>query len=403
MTCPLCQSQNNKKELFIAKNVFISSGKLDKNPTSINNYKHINNIKIWGGGYCKGNNTITLQQCLECGYIFNSNFNLQEISKEYQNKGYFSRKIVSKTMSNTIKIIKNKCLKYIDKNTVCLEIAPGSGDMVNALVNDVNFIYTIDPSLISLEIDHVKNITHIQGFFDINILKNKLQHKINFIIFRHLLEHINTPLDFLHNVIKLLDNNNLIYIEVPNINEIFKHKRFYEIFNDHCGYYQKNTLINIMQSLGCHFIDEITLFREQHMGLFFQKKSNNQIHKKLSFKIFNQNISIFFQKNIKKLNDFLKDYENIAIYGSGAHGNSIVTFLKNPEKIKKCFDLDTRKQGMYLQNSSIPIQEPNIKNFQNIEIIVIAAPLYEEEIIYSLRNKGYINHIIATEKEIKLL
>ncbi|MDX2397851.1 sugar transferase [Campylobacter hepaticus] len=50
MTCPLCQSQNNKKELFIAKNVFISSGKLDKNPTSINNYKHINNIKIGGGG-----------------------------------------------------------------------------------------------------------------------------------------------------------------------------------------------------------------------------------------------------------------------------------------------------------------------------------------------------------------
>lgn len=53
MTCPLCQSQNNKKELFIAKNVFISSGKLDKNPTSINNYKHINNIKIWGGDIAK--------------------------------------------------------------------------------------------------------------------------------------------------------------------------------------------------------------------------------------------------------------------------------------------------------------------------------------------------------------
>lgn len=58
---------------------------------------------------------------------------------------------------------------------------------------------------------------------------------------------------------------------------------------------------------------------------------------------------------------------------------------------------------MYLQNSSIIIQEPNIENFKDIEIIVIAAPLYEEEIINSLREKEYKGGIIATEKEIKLI
>ncbi|HEC2671243.1 TPA: SAM-dependent methyltransferase, partial [Campylobacter jejuni] len=71
-------------------------------------------------------------------------------------------------------------------------------------------------------------------------------------------------------------------------------------------------------------------------------------------------------------------------------------------KIKKCFDLDVRKQGMYLQNSSIIIQEPNIKNFKDLEAIIIAAPLYEEEIIKSLREKGYKGDIIATEKNILL-
>ncbi|ELH2216363.1 class I SAM-dependent methyltransferase, partial [Campylobacter jejuni] len=34
-------------------------------------------------------------------------------------------------MNNTIKLIKENCLKYINKNSTCLEIAPGSGDMVN--------------------------------------------------------------------------------------------------------------------------------------------------------------------------------------------------------------------------------------------------------------------------------
>lgn len=53
-------------------------------------------------------------------------------------------------MSANIKTIKDKCLKYIDKNSTCLEAAPGSRDMVNALAHEVKFIYTVDPSLVSL-------------------------------------------------------------------------------------------------------------------------------------------------------------------------------------------------------------------------------------------------------------
>ncbi|HEB9328851.1 TPA: class I SAM-dependent methyltransferase [Campylobacter coli] len=401
MHCPLCQNKNSQKELFKISNVFTSSSKLDQNLTQIQTLNDYN--KYSTKRYCRDDNTITLTQCQNCGYIYNSSFDLDKISKEYQSKGYFSRKIVSKSMGNNIKIIKDKCLKYIDKSSTCLEVAPGSGDMVNALAHEVKFIYTIDPSLVSLEIENVNNLKHIQGFFNYDIVKNKLEHKIDFIIFRHLLEHINTPLDFLKNIVKILENNGIIYIEVPNIEEFIKHGRFYEIFNDHCGYYQKNVLINILQTLGCEFIDEIFLYREQHMGLFFKKNINTLNINKLKFELFDENISSSFEKNIKKINSFLSNYLNIAIYGSGAHGNSIVTFIDNPEKIKKCFDLDTRKQGMYLQNSSIIIQEPNVDNFKDVEAIIIAAPLYEEEIIKFLGEKGYKGDIIATEKEIKMI
>ncbi|EAH7716235.1 SAM-dependent methyltransferase, partial [Campylobacter jejuni] len=135
----------------------------------------------------------------------------------------------------------------------------------------------------------------------------------------------------------------------------------------------------------------------------FRKNTNICDINKLNFKLFDKNIYTLFQENIRKLNNLLHDYNNIAIYGSGAHGNTIITFIDNSEKIKKCFDLDIRKQGMYLQNSSIIIQEPNIENFKDLEAIIIAAPLYEEEIIRSLREKGYKGDIIATEKELKII
>lgn len=49
---------------------------------------------MMGGGYCKGSNTITFIQCQD---FYNSIFDLNKFSKEYQSEGYFSRKIVSKS------------------------------------------------------------------------------------------------------------------------------------------------------------------------------------------------------------------------------------------------------------------------------------------------------------------
>ena len=363
-------------------------------------------IMQWGGGgqkqYCLGTSTITLIQCPKCSYIFNSTFDLEAIAKEYQSQGYYSRKIVSKVMNENIQSIKNTILRYINQDSVCLEIAPGSGDMVLALIDFVKYFYTVDPSLVSLEFEKANNLQHIQAFFNYKTIKETLQHKVNFILFRHLLEHINTPLNFLKDVVDLVENNGIIYIEVPNIEEFIKHKRFYEIFNDHCGYYQKNTLINTLENLGCTFLDEIFLYRGQHMGLFFQKKENPNIKKQCDFIIY-PNLNNLFNENIILLNQLIQPYKNIAIYGAGAHGNTIATFLsqENLQNIKKCFDLDKRKQGQYLQNSAIQIVEPNKQNFTDIDCIIIAAPLYEEEVQHSLRERGFKGNIILTEKEIK--
>lgn len=252
-----------KKEIFKTTNAFTSTVKFDLN--NLNN----NLINKKKRGYCEGSEIINLIQCQKYGYVFNSAFNSNKILQEYQNKTYLSRKIVSKSMSNTIKSIKESCLKYINKNTVCLEIAPGSGDIVNALIHDVKFMYTIDPSIISLEIENINNLKHIQGFFDYDILKTILKYEVDLIIFRHLLEHINTPLVFLNNVKKLLKNGGLVYIEIPNFSKSVQYSRFYDIYNDHCGYYSKSTIINAMLKLDFTLLEDIFLHNGNILGINF--------------------------------------------------------------------------------------------------------------------------------------
>lgn len=389
MTCPLCNENINDKVLFQTK-CHISAGKLNNIPL-----EYLENYEKKRGGLTN----ISLVQCNNCGYVYNKNFNFELIKKEYTSNNYFSRKIISNSMSDIIKNLRDKILSFNKKNY--LEIAPGSGDLAASLAINANAYYTIDPSIVSLEIQRIDNIFHIQNFFDYNLIKNKFKHNIDFIIFRHLLEHIDKPYIFLQDICKIANNNTIIYIEVPNLTEILKHNRFYEFFNDHCGYYQKNTLVNTMNIFGFTLFDEIYPYREQHMGLFF-KKNETICESKHPIQLYE---NFHFEFYINKLNEMLLNYKNIAIYGAGAHGNSLINFLsnKNKQKIQKCFDLDERKQGKFLQFSNAEIEKPNIENLKNIDCIVIAAPLYEQEIIKYLRNSGYNKDIIATETEIKIL
>ncbi|HEF1386138.1 TPA: class I SAM-dependent methyltransferase, partial [Campylobacter jejuni] len=171
-----------------------------------------------------------------------------------------------------------------------------------------------------------------------------------------------------------------------------------------CGYYSKNTIINVMLKLNFTLLEDIILHNGDILGLIFKKELSKPQNILYPIELFD-NTAEKFSLNIQKLNNLLNNYNSIGIYGAGSQGCSLPCYINqaNCIKIKKCFDLDTRKQGMYLQNSSIIIQEPNIENFKDLEAIIIVAPLYEEEIIKSLREKGYKGDIITTEKELKII
>lgn len=277
-----------------------------------------------------------------------------------------------------------------------IEIAPGSGDLACSLAKDCEFLYTIDPSYVSLDFTATNNHLHIQSFFTLNAIRKHIKHDIKCIIFRHLLEHIDTPREFLEDVVSLVAQDGIIYIEVPNTLEFFENKRFYEVFHDHCGYYQESPLIYILNKLGCTHVETIMLYGKQHLGLFFKKMQTSVANNKPI--IMPQSINTSMQQAIQNLNNKLSKYNNIALYGAGAHANSLLSFLSLENKlcILCCYDLDERKIDKYLQHSNIVIKKPCKTQYENIDCILIAAPLYESEILSFLRKDGFRKDIIQS-------
>lgn len=397
--CPLCDKNAKFKDIFFKDRVFASGDVFE-----------FKALKYFGEqDYARGNCIMDLKQCCECGYIYNFAFNNDKMMKVYSSDTYYQQKNFTPRLNETLLNIKEKIQSHANKEDVFLEIAPGLCDLFLALAKESKFIYSVDPSPMTSLVNKLENVIHIKDFFNAAKLKRNIKHEINFIIFRHLLEHIENPRFFLKEVVEFLKIGGKIYIEVPNTLEIFEHKKFYELFHDHCGFFQKNTLINIMGDLGCKLIDEHFLYDEQWIGLFFEKTSENKpTH--LSFKIFEE--EDYFTESIKQLNNYLSDYKNIALMGGGIHSNTIIEFItqENLKNIKICFDLNPEKQGRYLQNSEIQISSTNRCNLEKIDCILMCMSLHEKKVfeneILDFIKSGLapnLKAVILTAKEIKLI
>lgn len=384
--CPLCNSNIFTKTLFKKNNVFISVGKIDNVPDEQSNFGEIELI-----------------QCKKCGYIFNDAFNLEKMNSEYNSNNYVLKKIVSPEMSKNLNNLKEEILKHTTSESVVVEIGCGDGSLACAIVQRVKHVYTVDPSIESINITNIGNITHINDYYSFDKVSSIIGTKVDIIILRHLLEHISKPFEFLNEINSLLKDNGIIYIEVPNVEEIIKSGRFYDVFHDHFGYFSQEVLVNYFARLGLSLKQTANLFNEQHLGLFFIK-NNKKVGLSKSVKLYSNSITTKFLKNVKEINKAISQKDNVAIYGAGAHGNSLLNCIdsENKAKIKVCFDKDNNKQHKYLQSSNIEIKEPSSKILRNIDLIIMASSLYEQEIINQLLLIGYNGKILKTAELNKL-
>ncbi|EAH7752241.1 methyltransferase domain-containing protein [Campylobacter jejuni] len=392
--CPLCCCSKQKYTIFKRDNVFASVAVLCTFEMS----------KLF-----KEDSSIQLLQCGECGFIFNQAFSFDNIEKVYsQNNLYYQQKNFTNRLSKHILSIRDFLMKYGNKEDIFLEIAPGYGDLLFLLSKEVKKYYSVDPSASSLKYCKAENVVHICEFFN-DAIKAKIKDKIQFIIFRHVLEHVENPNVFLKSVVDIIEKNGYIYIEVPNAENIFRFSRFTDIYHDHCGYFQKGTIIKIMQYYGCELIDSVNFFEDKYIGLLF-KKNNKQKNCKEYFTMYDENTKKILNNNIEYINKLLSKYECIGLYGGASQSNALLNYLDidNSKKIKKAFEIDRDKVGKYLINSKIPIEFPSKKTLKDLDCIVMCMNIHEtfvfqNEIIRFVENNKFRGDVIKMANSIELV
>jgi 2-polyprenyl-3-methyl-5-hydroxy-6-metoxy-1,4-benzoquinol methylase len=366
--CPICGSKNILKFLE-RNNVPVHQNYLAK--------KRNEAIDITNGN-------IELYLCNDCGFIFNATFDNRKLN---YGPNYDNTQDISDVFKEYIEHEINYLIENYDiNNKTVIEIGCGKGAFLTKLVensgcNAIGF----DPSYIGEEVIYNGKLKFIKDFYS----KQYNNLKADFIICRHVIEHLEYPIEMLNEINQAIGNSQdaLLFIETPSVNWILENNIIYDFFYEHCSYFEDVSIIKALNLCGFKVEKFVRKFSNQYMWII-AKKSNeiNQVDNNTINRL--KNSSINYKNNlsndIDKINRNLKKLSSkgkIAVWGAGAKGSTFVNLVDCDNKIiDSIIDINKNKQGCFIVGTGHEIIDYLEIMKRNIKTIIVMNNNYYKEI-----------------------
>lgn len=188
----------------------------------------------------------------------------------------------------------------------------------------------------------------------------KVHDTFDLVIMRNVIELVEEPKDTLEKVYRMLNENGLFFLEVPNPLESTNKHIFY--FSTERIWDFNNELLKYFL-LNCGF--SIAAFQGNDYFKYICVKGKDKFNSEPSY----LDIDVF--KDIKNyhnwedniINSLKEKNKKVILWGAGRTVSSIVyTFQKNGICVAHVVDIDNRKHGLFVSGSDLKVESPNILN-----------------------------------------
>lgn len=373
MKCPICQSEKHEQvHIPLNQSITSDSDMIDKK--------------------------ISNQICTRCGNIFNESGSRNTVASFYSDSYKLmdqSSEAETKFFSDRINISHSKMMLNILMENVFL---PKQGSVIDIGCGKGNFLFEfskVKPKWKLNGIEISKNaLIHArqklpQADLQEGLFKNDFDKKFNLVIALNVLEHLENPLDFLKDVVSILEDNGNVLLDVPN----FKVNPADLFVYDHLIHFTKETLENLLTMSGLKIVKIIE--SENRVPLFAictksTKKEEILNHYSLMKNISNEHIKF----NDSMLSIYEKSstkYEKIGVVGLGLMvWVGIQTTKIQKEKIANFFDeneflIDKKILGIEVKHLN------TLSSHTNLPLVLSLSPCYFDMIINKV--SAFNNHI----------
>lgn len=340
MKCKLCQG-NNLSTIYTVPNVPVFQNKV---------YATVSEAQ----SIMTGN--VELVMCSNCGFIFNADFDkrIMNYDAQYQNE---------QAHSSYFQGYLQEIIELLVGKKKIIEIGCGKGYFLEMLRKNGFDIIGFDPAYEG-DSPYIVKDYYSDQYSHLNA---------DLIILRHVLEHIEDPLKFLHGIAHAVRYDAKIFVEVPSFEWIVEKRAFWDIFYEHCNYFTLESLA----SLFCKS-EQGLLFNNQYVYLLSDLSNLREQAVPL-----NENLSNFKTSEIvdqlRFYREFVQSHPGMLVWGAGAKG---VTFANladpNRDYISCLVDINPKKQGRYIAKTGHWIISPaQLANFEG-GILVMNENYYDE-------------------------
>lgn len=309
-----------------------------------------------------------------------SDFGFIEVAKNkdsgiFENRLFDSKKLIydsnydneqsnSVVFQNHLKEVVNILFPYLENKKI-IEVGCGKGYFLELLIAQGIDAYGCDPAYTG------KSDRVVREFFS-----EELRLRGEFIVLRHVLEHIQNPVDFLYRIAAANVNKGQIYIEVPDFNWIIKNQAFFDVFYEHVNYFRPKDFRNIFSNI----LDQGLLFGGQYQYVIADLSSIQLPPYKIEQ---SSNDDVIKFESLYSLAKKLKSSSSpIYIWGAASKGVILAMHLLEAGiAIQNLIDINPNKQGKFTALTGIQIISP--EQFCSIgtgSTLIIVNPNYEAEI-----------------------
>jgi len=302
---------------------------------------------------------VVLAQDMRTGLVSNIAFDptLLEYDDQYQNEQAFSL-VFQKHLQEVTEIIHRRC-----GGKSILEIGCGKGYFVQQLQSLGHAAVGIDPA-------YEGNSSYIVR----DRYRPGLGLTADFVVLRHVLEHMADPLIFLTDIARTNRHQGMIYIEVPCFDWICRNRAWFDVFYEHVNYFNLDNFHGIFGEIH----ESGHLFGGQYLYVLADLASlrSPQFAEPIDF-------PIDFLSSLESLLARLAAGKRRAIWGAAAKGMMLALYMRRAGLgIDVVIDINPAKQDKYLAGTGLRVLSPEkgLALLSPGDEILITNSNYTEEI-----------------------
>ena len=305
----------------------------------------------------------------------------------------------------------------LKKKSLIIDIGSNDGIALKPFKNlGYNNILGIEPAKNLAKLANKNKIKTLNGFLEKMNLK-KLENKGNLIMASNVFAHSDKLKEMAECMIKLLNKNGVLIIEIQYLLNTLKDLTFDNIYHEHYNYWSLTSLLNFFVNF------DVKIFKAEkiktHGGslrIFISKNKKIKIHKSINkilieeekfgikklktYKKFSKKINKIKENVINNFAQLKKQNSTIVGYGAPAKATTALNFFGISKEINYIVEDNKLKHNKFLPGVKIPIVSKKKIEGKKFPIVVLAWNYFNEIKKNNIKLKDKFINIKDLEKKL---